>query len=71
MSRNIRRRVNPSVSHFIRCSVRIAKELLGRVIAYHFDLRLQIDGGTFSWAVPKGFMDLKPGAWHYAVQTPV
>ncbi|KAH8085718.1 hypothetical protein HD553DRAFT_310095 [Filobasidium floriforme] len=39
--------------------------------SYHFDLRLQIDGGTFSWAVPKGFIDLKPGSWHYAVQTPV
>jgi hypothetical protein len=24
--------------------------------ALHYDLRLQLDGGTFSWAVPKGLI---------------
>lgn len=38
---------------------------------YHFDLRLQINGGTFSWAIPKGFMDLEPGRHHAAIQTPI
>lgn len=39
--------------------------------AYHFDLRLQLDGGTFSWAIPKGFLDLQPGAWQYAIETTI
>jgi hypothetical protein len=41
--------------------------------ALHYDLRLQLRGGTYSWAVPKGFMGLhrthEPN--HQAIQTPV
>ena len=25
-------------------------------IALHYDLRMQVDGGTASWAVPKGLL---------------
>lgn len=26
--------------------------------ALHYDLRLQLDGGTFSWAIPKGLIGM-------------
>ncbi|OLL24429.1 Multifunctional non-ous end joining protein LigD [Neolecta irregularis DAH-3] len=34
----------------------------------HFDLRLQLDGTTFSWAIPKGMRMLQPGERRLAVQ---
>jgi hypothetical protein len=26
------------------------------MIALHYDLRMQLDGSTFSWAIPKGLI---------------
>lgn len=48
--------------------VELGMELETR-IAYHLDLRLQVDGATFSWAVPRGFMNLDPGGHRLAVET--
>lgn len=41
--------------------------------AHHYDLRMQLDGGTFSWAIPKGLIGLNKAdeAAHVAIETTV
>lgn len=41
--------------------------------ALHYDLRMQVDGGTVSWAIPKGLLGLNKAdeSAHIAVETTI